>query len=90
MVPPNTILHYEFNQEACGCWLVYDIPTYGPTCHSGLVLNPYAQPFSYYDACIPQEKLDKVFDHGLGPDCRPSFGNEATSSFIIDVDRAMS
>ena len=54
------------------------------------MLNPYAQPFSYYDACIPQEKLDKVFDHGLGHDCRPSLGNEATSSFIVDVDRAMS
>ena len=32
----------------------------------------------------------KVFDHGLGLDCRPSSGDEATASFIVDINRAMS
>ena len=89
LYPPNMVFHHEFNQEACGCWLVYDIP-YGPRCLYGSVYNPYQKPFSYLEGCILQEEYDKFFDHGFGFDCLQNSGDEPSTSISIDVDRAMS
>ena len=91
LVPPNNILHYEFNQEACGCWLVYDFDDgYGfdfPTCLAPTdVFNPYSRPFLWREFCITQEDYDGFFDHGLGLDCIPGSGDELTfaSSLLND------
>ena len=81
LVPPNNILHYEFNQDACGCWLVNDFDdSFGfdfPTCLAPTdVFNPYSRPFNFREFCIRQEDYDEFFEHGLGADCLPNTGDE--------------
>ena len=92
LYPPNIVFHHEFNQEACGCWIVYDLMAYCPICLDGKVLNPYSRPFNYLEGCLKPDDYQTIFDHNLGPDCIPNSGDEevATSSTIIDIERAYS
>ena len=46
------IFHYEFNQDACGCWIVYEMEDF-PTCLEPTPLfNPYSSPFIWSQFCV--------------------------------------
>ena len=84
------VFHHEFNQEACGCWLVYDLMAYCPVClDENEIFNPYGRPFNYLEGCLKLDDYQTVFDHGYGPDCIPNSGDEeiATTSTTIDIER---
>ena len=93
LVPANPILHYEFNQAACGCWLEYDISivNFVPICLEPTpIFNPYSSPFNWKEFCIRQDEYDAFFTHGLGPDCLENTGDEVSfsSALLNEVQRA--
>ena len=60
---------YKFNPDACACFFTW---TYGyHYCRYPTVFNPFHEPGNRYDLCIHSEEYDAIFDHDLGPDCKP-------------------
>ena len=81
------VFHYEFNQEACACFFVFDI-YFDPYCdESGLVWNPLHVARDMNTLCITQEEYDAIFDHGLGPDCwQVTADDEDEGDIDIDLE----
>ena len=64
----STVFHYEFEKEACACFLKYDIP-FDFNCGEDEVFNPLHSPFATEDVCITAQELYSIYSHNFGHDC---------------------
>ena len=67
----STLYSYKFNQRACACFFEYNINIPVNCDPETERFNPFKVPYQSGGNCISNADYAAIFDHNLGPTCRP-------------------